>query len=421
MNNLKLIIDEKSYRTAKGADWPTYKNFIEENYNVSPTINEEINEFVKSMQVRNENLTSRKTLELSITNQQRQGQVFYDKKFSGNKCQVPWQTLGINSNGNIFICQSPSWIPIFVGNILEANSIYDILNSVTAKKIRQEILEGRYYYCNSKICGFFSSKNPSTFQKDFTENDTAATEFIDDPRLYVNEIPTELIFDFDYTCNFKCPSCRTEYKNWNNHTVIRPINDKIVEKIKVLIINEIKDQVVKIRWCGGEPFMSDSYIDLFNYIIAKQKNNIQNIIQTNGSLFIAKQDLLKNFLPYIAEMRISFDAGTEKTYNLTRVGGQWDNLLKNVKFLMDLIKVNGHRTHVSADFVVQRHNYKDLPQYVNLCKELEINIIKTQKMWNWGTWDNETFNSMNIYRPEHELYSDLEKYFKLANLPMAKN
>jgi MoaA/NifB/PqqE/SkfB family radical SAM enzyme len=421
--NRKILVDEKTYRAFKGSDWPAFDSFIENEYQVNAQLANEIDQFISVMQQKYDNIATPKTIELSLSNQKRQSQIFFDKQYTGaGKCHIPWNTLGINNNGNAYICASPSWIPIFVGNMFESTDIYDILNSRESLKIRQEILAGRYYYCNTRICDFFNFKDTESYQAQPTSQDNFnELDFKDAPGLYVNKIPTNLIFDFDYTCNFKCPSCRTEIQNWNADHIRRPINDQLVEKIKHLIIDEIHDQPISIRWCGGEPFMSEVYVELFNYIISTGKTNIQNIIQTNGSLFTAKKDLVKDFLPYVSDLRISFDAGCAETYGLTRVGGDWDRLIDNTKFVVDLIKKHKFKTRVSADYVVQKNNYKDLPQFVEVCKALDIKINLTHKMWNWGTWDEETFNDMNIYHPKHPLYDDLKTYFKLAGLPMAKN
>lgn len=422
MPNRKTLVDEKTYRFFKGSDWPEFDDFIENNYRVKPHIADEINSFISIMQEKYNNIATPRTIELSLANQKRQDQVFFDKHYAGAKCRIPWETLGVNNNGNAYICESPSWVPIFVGNLFESDSIYDILNSQASLKIRQEILAGRYYYCNTRICDFFNFKDTKSYQaQPITQDDVKELEFKDSAELHVNKIPRKLIFDFDYTCNFQCPSCRTEIQNWNADHIRRPINDRLVERIKHLIIDEIKEQPINIRWCGGEPFMSDVYIELFNYIISTGKTNIQNVIQTNGSLLSAKKDLVKDFLPYISDLRISFDAGCAETYALTRVGGDWDRLIENTKFVVALIKEHKFKTKVSADYVVQTNNYKDLPKFVEICNELGVQVNLTHKMWNWGTWDEETFNNMNVYHPDHPQYEDLKTYFKLAGLPMAKN
>jgi MoaA/NifB/PqqE/SkfB family radical SAM enzyme len=312
-------------------------------------------------------------------------------------------------------------VPIFVGNILETNDIFEILNSEIARKIRFQILNKTYHYCNSTICSYFQKIDKNRYETFPTnKEDLVKKDFVDSPELYLANIPKEIIFDFDYTCNLKCPSCRTENINWNNDYVIRPTNNKIVKKIKELIIDKIDNSLTTIRWCGGEPFMSEVYLDLLDYISNSNKTNIQNVIQTNGSLFQAKEKLVLKLLPYISTLRISYDAGCEETYKLTRVGGDWKRLLENTNFVLTLIKDNNFRTSVQADFVVQKNNYKDIPEFISICKNFNI-TPNLQKMWNWGTWDDEIFEEQNIYNVNHSLYNNLKQIFEIVNIPIAKN
>lgn len=419
INDLNLIISEDDYNLHKGTDWPLYNEFIKNNFSVDKNILVELNNFVDIMKQNYNNLRSPRTIELSIENQKRQQQVFFNKNVTvKHHCDIAWNTLGVNQNGNIFICESPSWIPVFVGNLLETENIYDILNSKAAQQIRQEILAGRYFYCNNKLCVFFDYLDKSAYT--LKSDDIAPLEYKSNIKTTVDKIPTKIIFDFDYTCNFKCPSCRTEVINWNDHHIIKPTNDKLVDRIKKEIIDKISDQPITIRWAGGEPFMSESYIDLLDYIIASGKQNIQNIIQTNGSLLQQKQILVKRLLPYIKELRISFDAGTEETYKKIRVNGNWSRLIDNARWVKEVISISKYNTKLTADFVVQKDNYKEIPLFVDLCKNIGIDNINLQKMWNWGTWDQQEFDEKNIYTPTHPDYEDLKKYFKLAGQSIAK-
>lgn len=413
MSDYLKYIDEKTYRLFKGASWPSYEDFVTGSYVVDEKIKVEINNLIERTKQKYNNIASPNTKELSIANQQRQKQIFFDKKHNTRICSIPWKTMGINSNGNVFICESPSWIPIFVGNILEVNDIFEILNSESALKIRNEIVNGRYYYCNNKLCSFFHSIDPQRYNSSPSDKeDYSPLELTSTAGLLLDRIPANIIFDFDYTCNFKCPSCRVEAYNWNNDPIRRPINNQIVEKVKKLIIDKINDTRVTIRWCGGEPFMSEVYLDLFEYIIKVKNKNIQNIVQTNGSLLLSKKQLVTNLLPYISEMRISFDAGSPEVYAKTRIGGNWERLIENVKFLVAVKKENNLATKVTADFVVQKNNYKDIPSYFNLCQELGIEANPLQKMWNWGTWSDEQFDEMNVYTSTHTLFNEVTEYIK---------
>ena len=413
---LSKIIGLKDYLVFAGPDWPSYQDIVNQRSVSDEVIQQEVDEFVRMMTQTYQELTLPGE-ELAENNQQRQRQIFFDKKLtSSNRCRVPWNTMGINANGEIFICSSPSWIPKFVGNILQINDIYDALNSDLALKIRNEISNNRYFYCNTKICGFFRDI-PSELYNTQPHGDQSlvALPSQNNDQLQVNAIPTNLIFDFDYTCNFKCPSCRTELINNNKRHVIRNINNNIVDKIRTLVIDQIENQPISIRWCGGEPFISEPYLTLLDYIATTGKTNIQHIIQTNGSYLKSKQYLLEKLLPVTQELRISFDAATESTYKQIRVNGQWDLLLDNVRWVKQFINKNNFSTRLSADFVVQLDNFKEIPLFVELCDQLGIEHINFQKMWNWGTWPQDVFDRKNVFNPQHSDFAELQDIFKQIN------
>lgn len=413
---LDKIIGRQDYQVFAGPDWPKYENLVAGDCGPNTAIQSEVKEFIVMMKQTYQSQTLHGDV-LAQSNQQRQQQKFFDKNYHGLHCQVPWETLGINANGDIFICSSPSWIPKFVGNILECDDIYQALNSDVALSIRQEILQGSYTYCNNRLCGFFS-KIPTD---SYTANGPVKTPgpIVESSELHVTQIPKNIILDFDYTCNFVCPSCRVELINNNNHHVMAPINDRIAQQIKRLIIDQIKHESVTIRWCGGEPFISRVYSDLLEYILANTQADIKHIIQTNGSYLKKKSDLIVKLLPTVKDMRVSFDAACANTYSQVRVNGQWDQLLENVRWLRECIDLVAPDCVLSADFVVQLANHKEIPAFVDLCHDLGIDNIYWQKMWNWGTWTQEEFLQNNIYSPDHPMYSDLVSIFKKADQPMS--
>jgi sulfatase maturation enzyme AslB (radical SAM superfamily) len=412
--DLKKIITKKSYKTFASSEWPSYEEIVAGRMSDDPKINQEIIKFFNMQDEYYRAITLDRNIEAN-ENKKRQNQIFFDKKYSGSTCRVPWETMGINFNGNIFICQSPSWIPKFIGSINECDDIFNILNNDLARSIRQEILSGRYLYCNNRICGYFSKLDPSIYQSAPKDNIDLTPEPIDySLPTSINKIPKNLIFDFDYTCNFQCPSCRTEVINWNHDEIRKPIIDQTVKKIKHLIIDQITNEDVTIRWAGGEPLISSAYLEIFEYIANSKKYNIKSIIQTNGSYFNKKKDLITKLLPYLKEIRISFDAASAETYHKIRVNGVWNNLIENVKFLQSLIAHTNSHTRLSADFVVQIDNYLEIPKFFDLCKSLNIESINLQKMWNWGTWPDDEFNKKNIYDHQHPQFNDLKKIFQIV-------
>jgi len=410
---LNDLITETDYLALAAPGWPGYWEVVQGKGSPDPVIQQHIDTAVASRYKEYQQL--HKGNQIADGNRRMQGQIFFNKKVPSTvaHCRAPWETLGINSYGDVFICQSPAWLPKFAGNINAVDSIYDILNSQTAKDIRQEILAGRYLYCNNNLCRFFSINTVTVAPPD----DVVPLESVDSASIMLSQVPGNLIFDFDHTCNFKCPSCRPILVNNNKHLYIRKINNSIVEKIKRLVIDEIKDQPVEIRWAGGELFISQVYVELIDYIIRQKKSNIRHVIQTNGSYLKSKSELVERLLPYVSELRISFDAATADTYHRVRVNGQWNTLLENARWIIDLVKGKKLPLMITADFVVQRDNYKEIVLFKQLCTDLGIQQINFQKMWNWSTWPEEEFAKLNVYDSAHPDYDQVINMLQQTNTP----
>ena len=403
--NLQDLVDEDAYQHMREPTWPTYQSVIRGDIGQDAEVRRRVCTLFDAAYDRYcQTLAGNK---IAQGNQHSQQQVFYDKRLpSIDHCQVAWQTLGVNSYGDVFICESPAWIPKFVGNINSANDIFDILNSETALHIRNEIMQGRYRYCNLSLCSFGRSRpnfqinaDPEMSARDMPTTDPGPVERRSE--LMLTKVPKNLIFDFDHTCNFRCPSCRVDVINHNKHPILRPIRDRISNSIKKLIIDQITNEDIEIRWAGGEIFISQVYLDLLEYIAQRQNHRIKHVIQTNGSYIKSRQALLESLTPSLKEIRVSFDAATADTYHKIRVNGQWSQLLENVEWLMNLNQQHGNAIKITADFVVQKHNCKEIPVFRELCRSLGIQNVNFQKMWNWNTWDAATFNDMNVWHEKH--------------------
>jgi sulfatase maturation enzyme AslB (radical SAM superfamily) len=413
--NLIPILSEQEYQNLRADSWPEYAEVQsgikavskEEQHKISAAFDQGYQRY----------LEQHRGDEIAEGNRNIQRQTFFDKKVNPKvpHCRRPWQTLGVNSYGDVFICISPAWIPKFAGNIMASEDIYNILNSSKARAIRNEIIGNRYYFCNFDLCGFTRDLQVDDFSKNPQQSgDFQPLTHIDRPdAVTVTEIPHDIIFDFDHTCNYKCPSCRTEMINYNKHPVIAPLNQRIADRVKTMIIDQIGSQPVEIRWAGGEPFISRVYLDLMEYIIHRHPaGNVRHCIQTNGSYLKSRDHLVRDLLPHMSELRISFDAATADTYHKVRVNGIWDNLLENVQWVMDVIHKNNFSVQVTADFVVQKTNYKEIPQFKQLVNRLGIQQINYQRMWNWGTWPKEQFDDMNVYHQDHPEYDAMIELLK---------
>ena len=119
-------------------------------------------------------------------------------------CSHPWRTIDIDQDGTIRFCPYNIGIDN-VGNLLK-NNYYNIWNGNLANKIRDDILENKYSYCNLENCYgiekiFFCDKNNFDFSTKIKR---------------VN-------FNIDTSCNVACVFCRKQHNN--------NLRDEILKKI----------------------------------------------------------------------------------------------------------------------------------------------------------------------------------------------
>jgi sulfatase maturation enzyme AslB (radical SAM superfamily) len=137
--------------------------------------------------------------------------------------------------------------------------------------------------------------------------------------------------------------------------------------------------------------------------------NLRVKLLTNGVMFTEKMwDSLHKIHKNLGHIRISFDAGTKSTYeNITRIGGHWEQLIENVMFLNQQSKTNP-RIKLAFDFVVQAGNFKEMPEFVKLIKNICDNYssINFSMLADWGTWNKEDFEKRTIVKQNHTQYNE---------------
>ena len=99
----------------------------------------------------------------------------------------------------------------------------------------------------------------------------------------------------------------------------------------------------------------------------------------------------------VKQLHVSIDAGTEKTYELVRLGGRWPKLIDSLNYIQQL------DVPTRLLLTVQRSNLYDLPQFADLCEhygfEGWVNILQ-----DWGTWPN--YEHHRVHTVQDKLYND---------------
>ena len=158
----------------------------------------------------------------------------------------------------------------------------------------------------------------------------------------------------------------------------------------------------------------------------KEKFKNLNILHlsTNGNLFDEKMwDEIKNSRDYIKYCEVSIDAATKYTYeNVTRLNGDWDKLMNNLKFIISLDSI----TCLRFSFVVQNKNYKEIIPFIELIYELNKERIKKFGEWSsviyfskvddWYVMPPQEFDEYAVWKDSHQNYNEfLEEIKKIKN------
>lgn len=276
-----------------------------------------------------------------------------------NVCPKPFDTVLIDSQGSCFICECTAWLPQSVGN-LHKNTLDEVFKSATAEHLRDSIRDGSYRYCNFSQCQWL--------QKDIVENYKGALPKISTIRLAI-----------DNSCNLACPSCRKSkifHKKGQMLKMRLSLADKINDYLKR------HDNIHIHIGSDGDPFASLVYRH-FMREVPDNKSFTFNF-QTNGLLLKKMFDRLSNVFCRLKELNISIDGATKKTYEMLRKGGNFDLLLENLEFIKQYhqhFKINFH-------MVVQKSNWQEMNQMINLAEKFNVNKVWFNKIQNWNSYKN---------------------------------
>lgn len=303
--------------------------------------------------------------------------VYFDRRQNDCKCDRPLNTLWIGEHGTTRLCGCPDYLDISCGN-LGVTECSEIWNSPLARIMRLSVINNTYTFCSRELCRKFNSnKDTETLleRKDMKETGH----------------PDLIKLANDYVCNLHCPSCR-------KHILAKNDDDTEME------IAACTHDLLQSGWldktdqlaigASGETFLSEHYKRILCGGVVK-RNSIQ--IMTNGTLFTKKAwEMIEGKYEHIS-FSVSVDAATKETYEKVRCGGSFESLMENMKFLSELRREN-KVDNVVVNMIVQKANYKEIPEFIKWGKEMGFDVVYLSHIWNWGTFSDEEFeNNVSMF------------------------
>lgn len=328
-------------------------------------------------------------------------------------CVAPFSYTEVFDDRQYLCC--PSWLDI---DVWDGKSIKSSFSSTKAKEVRESILDGSYKYCNHTQCPYLSGMKNGKLSKKFIEKTNETIEFLKNV-----DTPNTINFCFDRSCNFQCPSCRNELINYLG-------NDRKGVDLKLKEIENVMASEIKRLYLSGtaDPFFSKSFRQFLINLDNKKFKNLKSIhLHTNASLWNESMwEKMKSIHSFVDSCEISIDAATKETYETkTRIGGDWEILMNNLKFITKIPSIKFY----SFSFVVQDTNYKEMYDFYKMIEKLmtERNSptdydVFYNKITNWGTYTDEEFLKKDVTNPNNSEHKEfLENLEKMKNFSKFTN
>ena len=206
---------------------------------------------------------------------------------------------------------------------------------------------------------------------------------------YTNRFfPAPLLVNLEITkrCNLRCIHCNI-HETPETHSNIKP-KELSTAEVKKLADSLKSFGTAYIGICGGEPFLRKDIFQIIDYI-----NNIGLglHISSNGT-YITKEVAKRINDSGLNAISISLDAVTPEIHDKIRgVEGAFDKAVSAIKNVVDYKK----HTQVGISPIITNLNLDELPQLVDLAKDLGVDAVRFQP-WHVSLGHKETEEMLNI-------------------------
>lgn len=177
-------------------------------------------------------------------------------------------------------------------------------------------------------------------------------------------------------CNLYCEFCSSPPA-----LIERPQRAMSLKEFKIIIDNIKKATHSLWLFLAGEPFLNKDFVKMIAYA---NKANLHLTTSTNANLIDRKtsRELLSSGLDRLI---ISLDAASPKTYQKMRRGGDFEKVIKNIKFLIkEKIRQKKVKPKIELQFLRTKINQSEQEKFIKLAKSLKVNYcIKSLGIPRW--------------------------------------
>jgi hypothetical protein len=318
-------------------------------------------------------------------------------RLAGKICPQPFIQFDVLERSSHLCCAS--FLNTSVGNLM-SKPWEEVWNSETAQAIRESIHDGSYRYCNKGTCPQIHMNNLVPAAELAARSDTWR-EILATAQTALPHGPESVNLAYDRTCNLSCPSCRTE--RFAADEPLRARFDRLQERSILPLLKSAKTVFIT---GSGDPFASKNFRRLMEQLTPEDYPELRFQVMTNGMLFTPRQWASFPALHRrVKILKISVDAATGPTHELLRRGARWPTVLENMAFA-GALTASGEVDHFELVFTVQKENFREMGDAVDLAKSVGATGIYFARITNWGTFTEAEYREKAIFLAGHEDYEE---------------
>ena len=290
------------------------------------------------------------------------------------RCPRPFDTILIDKQGSCYACECQSWLPQSLGN-LQVKALDEIIGNRIHQHLQSSIEDGTFRYCNNHRCAHL--KHGMGWDR---------------------VRPFQVRLAIDDSCNLRCPSCRTGMVFHTEGTAFRR-GVRLADRINDWLSTR-RESVQVHMGSDGDPFASHVYRHFMEHTPVRE--NIKYSILTNGLMFKEFHQRVPNIVSNLYELGVSIDGASRETYERLRLGGKWDKMLEGLESMTE--QKSRHGFDLVMHFVVQRDNYHEMPDIVELARKHHVDRLWLNKIEDWNVMHD--WAQQDIFASGHPKHRD---------------
>jgi MoaA/NifB/PqqE/SkfB family radical SAM enzyme len=200
--------------------------------------------------------------------------------------------------------------------------------------------------------------------------------------------PLVLKIDISPLCNLRCTVCVHAKPNGEGYLENQYFHKshKMPVKSYRRIIDEIKGRSTAVSlYYMGDPLLHPD-LDEMCHIAHKAGLNVH--ISTNFSFRLSDERIRSLVESGVTHITVAVDGLSQETYGLTRINGNIEWVLSNLKRLCQFKQERGQLyPKIEVQYLKFKHNLNELEPALRLFKEFKVDqmTIKTGEMENWAS------------------------------------